>query len=153
MIKFNKYKVYQGLKPIKSVLPKEVRKLVSSNQNSFGDLKSKWEAIVGKEIAQLCQPEKFKQSSTNKEKTLFLNVPKENIIEIDYSRDYIVEKTNSHFGYNFVNKIVINCFKVRKLKSHTINKAPVLNEGISKKISLIKNDKLQNAFKEFFKYE
>ena len=51
----------------------------------------------------------------------------------------------------FVNKIVINCFKVSKLKNHTINKAPVLNEGISEKIKLIKNEKLQNAFKEFFK--
>ena len=151
MNKFNQYKVYQGLKPIKSLLPKEVRKLVSSHQNSFGDLKSKWDVIVGKEIAQLCQPEKFKQSSIDNEKTLFLSVPKEYIIETDYSRDYIIEKTNSYFGYSFVNKIVINCFKVSKLKNHTINKVPVLNKGISEKIKLIKNEKLQNAFKEFFK--
>ena len=47
MNKFNQYKVYQGLKPIKSLLPKDVRKLISSHQNSFDDLKSKWNTIVG----------------------------------------------------------------------------------------------------------
>ena len=90
MNKFNQYKVYQGLKPIKSLLPKDVRKLISSHQNSFDDLKSKWNTIVGNEIALLCKPDKLKQSSINNEKVLFLNVPKEHIIEIDYSRDYIV---------------------------------------------------------------
>lgn len=151
MNKFNQYKVYQGLKPIKSLLPKDVRKLISSHQNSFDDLKSKWNTIVGNEIALLCRPDKLKQSSINNEKVLFLNVPKEHIIEIDYSRDYIVEKTNSYFGYSFINKVIINSFKVSKPKNDTVNKAPILNEQLSKKIKLIKNEKLQNAFNEFFK--
>ena len=151
MNKFNQYKVYQGLKPIKSLLPKDVRKLISSHQNSFDDLKSKWNTIVGNEIALLCKPDKLKQSSINNKKVLFLNVPKEHIIEIDYSRDYIVEKTNSYFGYSFINKIIINSFKVSKVKNDTVNKAPILNEKLSKKIKLIKNEKLQNAFNEFFK--
>lgn len=151
MNKFNQYKVYQGLKPIKSVLPKDVRKLISSHQNSFDDLKSKWSTIVGNEIALLCKPDKLKQSSINNEKVLFLKVPKENIIEIDYSRDYIVEKTNSYFGYSFINKVIINSFKVSKVKNDTVNKSPILNEKLSKKIKLIKNEKLQNAFNEFFK--
>ena len=70
MNKFNQYKVYQGLKPIKSVLPKGIRKLISSHQNSFDDLKSKWNTIVGNEIALLCKPDKLKQSSINNEKVL-----------------------------------------------------------------------------------
>jgi len=151
MNKFNQYKVYQGLRPIKSLLPKDVRKLISSHQNSFDDLKSKWNTIVGNEIALLCKPDKLKQSSINNKKVLFLNVPKEHIIEIDYSRDYIVEKTNSYFGYSFINKIIINSFKVSKVKNDTVNKAPILNKKLSKKIKLIKNEKLQNAFNEFFK--
>lgn len=151
MNKFNQYKVYQGLKPIKSLLPKDVRKLISSHQNSFDDLKSKWNTIVGNEIALLCKPDKLKQSSINNEKVLLLNVPKEHIIEIDYSRDYIVEKTNSYFGYSFINKVIINSFKVSKSKNDTVNKAPILSEKLSKKIKLIKNEKLQNAFNEFFK--
>ena len=153
MNKFTQYKVYQGLKPIKSLLPKDVRKLISSQKNSFEDLKSKWSTIVGSEISLLATPEKIKQSSINDEKTLFLNVPKENVIEIDYSRDYIVEKLNSYFGYHFINKVVINSFTVSKLKNHTVNKAPILNENLSKKIGLIKNEKLKNAFKDFFKNE
>lgn len=151
MNKFNQYKVYQGLRPIKSLLPKDVRKLISSHQNSFDDLKSKWNTIVGNEIALLCKPDKLKQSSINNEKVLFINVPREHIIEIDYSRDYIVEKTNSYFGYSFINKIIINSFKVSKVKNDTVNKAPILNKKLSKKIKLIKNEKLQNAFNEFFK--
>ena len=151
MNKFNQYKVYQGLRPIKSLLPKDVRKLISSHQNSFDDLKSKWNTIVGNEIALLCKPDKLKQSSINNEKVLLLNVPKEHIIEIDYSRDYIVEKTNSYFGYSFINKVIINSFKVSKSKNDTVNKAPILSEKLSKKIKLIKNEKLQNEFNKFFK--
>ena len=116
MNKFNQYKVYQGLKPIKSLLPKDVRKLISSHQNSFDDLKSKWNTIVGNEIALLCKPDKLKQSSINNEKVLFINVPKEHIIEIDYSRDYIVEKTNSYFGYSFINKVILTLLRLVKQK-------------------------------------
>jgi len=92
MNKFNQHKVYQGLKPIKSLLPKDVRKLISSHQNSFDDLKSKWNTIVGNEIALLCKPDKLKQSSINNEKVLFINVPKEHIIEIDYLETILLKK-------------------------------------------------------------
>ena len=88
MNKFNQYKVYQGLKPIKSLLPKDVRKLISSHQNSFDDLKSKWNTIVGNEIALLCKPEKLKQRSINHKKVIYIKVPKEQIIEIYYYSNY-----------------------------------------------------------------
>ncbi len=153
MNKFTQNKVYQGLKPIKSLLPKDIQKLARSQKNTFFELKDKWSTIVGGEIANQCTPEKIKQNDNNKGKILFLSVPKDYLIDVDYSRDYIVEKLNSYFGYNFINKIVINSFKVSKLKSDTIKKAPVLNETLSKKIGQIKNEKLKNAFKEFFKNE
>lgn len=84
---------------------------------------------------------------------MFLSVPKEHIIEIDYSRDYIIEKLNSYFGYQFINKVIINSYKISKLKNDTVNKAPALNESLSNKIKLIKNESLKNAFKNFFKNE
>ena len=153
MKKFTKDKVYQGLKPIKLVLSKEVKKLASSQKSSLSEVKSNWKSIVGAELANISSPEKLKQSTAQQERILFLRVPKEFLLEIDYSRDYIIDKLNSYFGYNFINKIVINSFKVSKLKSDTIKKAPVLNETLSKKIGQIKNEKLKNAFKEFFKNE
>ena len=82
-----------------------------------------------------------------------MNVPKHHILDIDYSRDYIIEKLNSYFGYHFVSKIVINSFKVSKIKNHTINNAPSWNENLANKIELIKNEKLKNTFKNFFKNE
>jgi hypothetical protein len=153
MNKFIQHKVYQGLKPIKSVLSKDVRKIINSQKNSFDDVKSKWSDIVGTEISSISVPEKIKQSSINSDKTLFLSVPKEHIIEIDYSRDYIIEKLNSYFGYQFINKVIINSYKISKLKNDTVNKAPTLNESLSNKIKLIKNESLKNAFKNFFKNE
>ena len=67
MNKFTPNKVYQGLKPIKSVLPKEIRKLSKSQKNLFDELKEKWSIVVGAEIASRCSPEKIK-SGTNQEK-------------------------------------------------------------------------------------
>jgi hypothetical protein len=153
MNKFTPNKVYQGLKPIKSVLPKEIRKLSKSQKNLFDELKEKWSIVVGAEIASQCSPEKIKSATNQEKKTLFLNVPKHHILDIDYSRDYIIEKLNSYFGYHFVSKIVINSFKVSKIKNHTINNAPSWNENLANKIELIKNEKLKNTFKNFFKNE
>ena len=153
MNKFTQNKVYQGLKPIKSLLPKDIQKLVKSQKNSFFELKDKWLLIVGEEIANQCDPEKIKLNGNNKGKILFLNVPKDNLLEIDYSRDCIIEKINSYFGYNFINKIIINSFKVGKFKNDNIKNAPIINESLSNKISQIKNEKLKNALEELFKNE
>ena len=82
---------------------------------------------------------------------MFLNVPKEHIIEIDYSRDYIVEKTNSYFGYSYINKVIINSFKISKAKNNTVNKAPILKKELLKKINMIKNEKTKTTFNKYVK--
>ena len=50
-------------------------------------------------------PSKIKK--INNENILSLNVNKEIMIEIEYSRDQIIEKINSYLGFNAINKIQI----------------------------------------------
>ena len=150
MNKFNKYKLYQGLKPIKSVLPKEVIKLNQKQGSSLDEIKKNWLLIVGEDLAKMSTPEKIKQSTNEQNKILFIAVPKQFLLEIDYARDYIIEKLNSYFGYNYIKKIIINSFKIEKLNKKKIKQEPILNENISERIKLIKDEKLRNAFKNFF---
>ena len=154
MNKFNKYKLYQGLKPIKSVLPKQILKLNQEQGSSINEIKKNWLLIIGEDLAKISTPEKIKQSTNNHNRILFINVPKQFLLEIDYSRDYIIEKLNSYFGYNYIKKIIINPFKLKESNEKKIRQCPIIGEDISKKINLIKDEKLQNEFKNFFdKYE
>ena len=142
--------MYKG-KKVSKKLVKLVNKLSVLKNKCSSKILDRIKTVYLKNNLSYTYEKYSKQSSINNEKVLFLKVPKEHIIEIDYSRDYIVEKTNSYFGYSFINKVIINSFKVSKAKNDTVNKAPILNEKLSKKIKLIKNEKLQNAFNEFFK--
>jgi len=65
------------------------------------------------------------------------------MIEIEYSRDQIIEKINSYLGFNAINKIQVisksSFFEVKKKKI-------VLSENILKKINEIKSKNLKEIF-------
>ena len=65
------------------------------------------------------------------------------MIEIEYSRDQIIENINSYLGFNAINKIQIiskdSSFEIKKKKI-------ILNENILKKINEIKNKNLKEIF-------
>ena len=65
------------------------------------------------------------------------------MIEIEYSRDQIIEKINSYFGFNAINKIQI----ISKNTSSEIKKKKItLSSNILKKINEIKNQNLKEIF-------
>jgi hypothetical protein len=65
------------------------------------------------------------------------------MIEIEYSRDQIIENINSYLGFNAINKIQIiskdSSFEIKKKKI-------ILNENILKKINEIKSKNLKEIF-------
>ena len=65
------------------------------------------------------------------------------MIEIEYSRDQIIEKINSYLGFNAINKIQI----ISKEPSFELTKKKiVLSESILKKINEIKSNNLKEIF-------
>lgn len=146
-IKINKNFSY--LKPIKSFLNVSIKNLDQKNQAcSIVSIKKSWNNIVGNELAQKCTPSKL--NSLNKDNnTLTLKVPRQFLIDVDYSRDEIINKVNSFFGFNLVQKIIVNPFETSK---NNLNDKKKLNatKNIKDKLEQISDEELKKKLSNFF---
>ncbi len=72
-----------------------------------------WAQIVGEELASATYPEKVSYSPWKKTKgTLHLIVDPSSVLELQYALDLILDRINSHYGYEAVSRI--------KLRQHPI---------------------------------
>ena len=72
-------------------------------------------------------------------------------IEVEYSKQEIINKINYYFGYEVVNGILIKSYENQKLDIKKKNNSHVTKNKFQKKISIIKNNKLKNSLKNFEK--
>ena len=102
-----KNRTFSSLKPIRSLLPENIKKLIKNKPyTDYDTLKTSWRTVLGDDIAKKC--ELIKMEKYNNQKCIFLKVNRQFLIEIDYARDEIIKKINSFFGYECVSKILIN---------------------------------------------
>ena len=136
----------QGLRPLQSLLPENAKKILKKDGFVYFEIIKNWKNIVGEKLFKDTAPLKIKK--INNENILSINVNKNIMIEIEYSRDQIIEKINSYLGFNAINKIQIiskdSSFEIKKKKI-------ILNENILKKINEIKNKNLKEIFLKLYK--
>ena len=110
----------QGLRPLQSLLPENVKKILKKDGFVYFEIIKNWKNIVGEKMFKNVAPLKIKK--INNENILSINVNKNIMIEIEYSRDQIIEKINSYLGFNAINKIQIiskdSSFEIKKKKNH-----------------------------------
>ena len=131
----------QGLRPLQSLLPENAKKILKKDGFVYFEIIKNWKNIVGEKLFKDTAPLKIKK--INNENILSINVNKNIMIEIEYSRDQIIEKINSYLGFNAINKIQIiskdSSFEIKKKKI-------ILNENILKKINEIRSKNLKEIF-------
>ena len=131
----------QGLRPLQSLLPENAKKILKKDGFVYFEIIKNWKNIVGEKMHKNVVP--FKIKKMNNENILSINVNKNIMIEIEYSRDQIIEKINSYLGFNAINKIQI----ISKDTSFELTKKKiVLSVNILKKINEIKNNNLKEIF-------
>jgi hypothetical protein len=131
----------QGLRPLQSLLPENAKKILKKDGFVYFEIIKNWKNIVGEKMFKDVAPSKIKK--INNENILSINVNKNIMIEIEYSRDQIIEKINSYLGFNAINKIQI----ISKDSSFEIKKKKItLSENILKKINEIKSENLKEIF-------
>ena len=131
----------QGLRPLQSLLPENAKKILKKDGFVYFEIIKNWKNIVGEKMYKDVVP--FKIKKINNENILSINVNKNIMIEIEYSRDQIIEKINSYLGFNSINKIQI----ISKDPSFELKKKKiVLSENILKKINEIKSNNLKEIF-------
>ena len=131
----------QGLRPLQSLLSENVKKILKKDGFVYFEIIKNWKNIVGEKMFKDVSPVKIKK--INNENILSINVNKNVMIEIEYSRDQIIEKINSYLGFNAINKIQItskNSSFEKKMKKI------ILSESILKKIDEIKSQNLKEIF-------
>ena len=131
----------QGLRPLQSLLPENAKKILKKDGFVYFEIIKNWKNIVGEKWYKDVIP--FKIKKINNENILSINVNKNIMIEIEYSRDQIIEKINSYLGFNAINKIQI----ISKEPSFELTKKKiVLSVNILKKINEIKSNNLKEIF-------
>ena len=140
-------------------------KFINENlANKFGKTEyviySKWEEIVGSFFAQYSEPYKitnlprYYEGDENKyhEKILYVNVASAAALEFQHFQNKIIEKINSFFGYEAVQKIKLVSFEEKNQEfKDKQSKNDVTKNKYKKQISDIKNEKIKDSLIKFSK--
>ena len=144
-------KTIQGLRSFKDTLPKNIKRIINKKGHIYSETLNNWKYIVGDELFKVCYPKSFKNSNRLGKSCLNIIIKRGHEVDMEYSKKLIIDKMNTFFGYNVVEKIKLITFEgeQEKLKEN-YNKDMIKSEYIEK-ISSIKNDKVKNSLLELGK--
>jgi len=113
----------QGLRSFKNSLPKNVKKILNKKGFVYSEILNRWNYLVGNEISKVSFPKTFKPSGKNAPGTLIINVQRGNEVNIEFSKNTIIEKINGFFGYKILNNVRLETFNnlkknINKKKMH-----------------------------------
>ena len=140
-----------GLRSFGNTLPRGFKGLLKKNGYNYSEIISKWNFLVGKEISNFSYPLAIKMTKGNTHGTLMLGVERGNEINIEYSKNEIINKINSYFGYKLINEIKLQTFgsEINKKKQKRISGKFSIN--LHNKISEIKSKSIQNSLSQLLK--
>ena len=138
----------QGLRAFGNTLPRSVKSLLKKNGYYYSEIISKWNFLVGKDISNSCFPKSIKMSQENKNGTLTLYVERGNEMIAEYSKNEIINKINSYFGYKLIDQIRLQTYNSKKEKE---KKQSILNKSskkFEKKINEVKNKNIRDSLSQ-----
>ena len=100
----------QGLRSFKNSLPKNVKKILNKKGFVYSEILNRWNYLVGNEISKVSFPKTFKPSGKNAPGTLIISVQRGNEVNVEFSKNTIIEKINGFFGYQILNNVRLETF-------------------------------------------
>mgnify|MGYP001494572328 FL=1 len=141
----------QGLRPFSTSIPKSLRKYLRKGGYNYSNIVDNWTKIVNKKISDVCYPVTVKMGKEMRDGTLVLNVIHGKEVEVEYGKNEIIDKINSFFGYNCINKVSLKIIQKKiNMQKQILPKIKELNE-IEKKIKKVDDEKLKNSLNNFLK--
>ena len=138
----------QGLRPFSKTLPREFSKMLKKSGYNYSEIVNKWNILLDSSISKYSYPKSIKTTKDNKGGTLVLAVKRGNEITLEYSKNEIINKINSYFGYNLISKIVLQTVNSEKKKIKKINGIGKFSKNFEKKIDKIENEKIRNSLSQ-----
>ena len=143
----------QGLRSLKDTLPTNIKKVIHKRGQIYSETLNNWKIIAGENLFKFCYPKSFKNSNKFGVGTLLVMVARGHEVDLEYSRNEIINRMNSFFGKTTVEKIKFVSFEEDKIK--TSYKKPLKqNVTINKyqnKIINVKNEKIKKSLIELTK--
>ncbi len=139
----------QGLRSFRDTLPKKIKKIIDKKGHIYSETLNNWKYIVGDELFKYCYPKSFKNSNRFGVSTLVIMVKRGHEVDLEYSKQEIMDKMNNFFGYSVVEKLKFTSFndetEISNVETQPIN---VTNNKFKEKIKDVKNDKLKKSLAE-----
>ena len=143
-----RYKTIQGLRSFKDTLPTKVKKILNKKGHIYSEILDNWRYIVGDELFKVCYPKSFKNSNRLGSSCLNIMVKRGREVDMEYSKKIIMNKMNTFFGNNVVEKIKLITFEGKQEKFKEKTQKDVTKGKYIRKISSIKNEKIKNSLIE-----
>ena len=134
----------QGLRPFSKSLPHGLKKLLKKGSYNFSNIVDNWAKTVGRDLSNACYPSTVKLGKEMNNGTLVLNVIHGNEIIVEYSKQEIMDKINSFFGFSCIKEVKLKIVSEKKLfkKNLTSNETKL---NYSNKLENINNKELRNT--------
>ena len=144
-------KTIQGLRSFKDTLPQEAKRILNKKGKIYNETLDNWKYLVGKDLFKVCYPKSFKGSNKINGSSLNIMVKRGSEVDLEYSKKDIIKKINTYFGYQAIERIILNTFdgNLEKVKDKSLLDA-TKNKHIDK-IRNIKNNKIKNSLIELSK--
>ena len=137
-----------GLRPFGNTLPRGVKGILKKNGYNYSEIISKWNLIVGKNISDYCSPKSIKIKRENRDGIIILLVKRGDEINIEYSKNEIISKVNSYFGYKLINEVKLQTLNNINKKNNYKNIILKSKKNFKEKISKIKNKDIRDSLSE-----
>ena len=143
----------QGLRSFHDTLPKNIKKVISKRGQIYSETLNNWKYIAGENLFKVCYPKSFKNSNKFNVSTLLIVVKRGHEVELEYSKEEIMDRMNAFFKDEVVKRIKITSFNVEKniIEKKNAQKPNVTKDKFKYKINNIKNDKIKKSLIELTK--
>ena len=138
----------QGLRPFVNTLPRGIKGILKKNGYNYSEIINKWNILVGRDISNCCYPKSIKMTKGNENGTLILSVERGDEINVEYSKNEIINKINSYFGYKLINEIRLQAFNSLNKKNKDKNIQNKSSKKFKEKINEIKNKDIRDSLKQ-----
>ena len=138
----------QGLRSFSNTLPRGIKTILKKNGYNYSEIISKWTALVGKDISSYAYPKSIKMKKGDKNGTLVLAVNRGDEINAEYSKNEIINKINSYFGYKLINEIKLLSINPKTKSKNKNKKIYTKEKEFRNKINKIKSENVKNSLLE-----
>ena len=143
----------QGLRSFNDTLPKNIKRVISKRGQIYSETLNNWKYIAGENLFKVCYPKSFKNSNKFNVSTLLIMVQRGHEVELEYSKEEIMDRMNAFFKDEVVKRIKITSFNDEKniIEKKNIQKPNVTKNKFKDKINNVKNEKIKKSLMELTK--